>query len=288
MIDLKDVPYYNELLKMKKENMKVKRKGIKYATIIMLICIILSFKYSLFPLILGIVVSVLLNVIMHESKMPEYERFYYEKFFPEFLKLNGIYDLKFEDKQRGSHLLESSGLSSLTGGAIQQVGCFKRKSNAFKYFGYYEKIKRQRTKNGNSSTTTFDGFFFIKKLYNKPEFNLEIIGFKASKPNAINKKGYFGRVLVNNEKIILSKQSIKLLKELEHEYGKMFVSLNDNYLAVQFFKYGSCQFNRLYPYLKHGKYTENHFKIIDLSNRSEKIDYIMNQVLEDVSKTHLK
>lgn len=286
MVDLKDVPYYDELLKMKKENMKVKRKGLKYAAIIMLVCTLLSFKFSLFPFIFGIVISVLINVIMHESRMPEYEKFYYEKFFPELLKLNGIYDLEFVQSEKGSQIIRSSGLSGLTDGSIQQMGCFKRKSNAFKYFGYYEKIKRHRSKNRNSSTTTFDGFFFIKKLYNKPEFNFELIGFKATTPNAINKKGYFGRAFVNNQKVTLSETSVRLLKELESEYGKVFISLNDDYLGVQFFKFGSCQFNRLYPYLKNGKDEEDHFKIINLSNRNEKLVPIIDQLLADISKNN--
>lgn len=268
--------------------MKVKKIGFKFSVVFMSIFIVLSVLFTPSLIIFGIVLSVVSNAIILSTKVPEYSEFYYRKFFPELLKSNGIYDLKRIDNEIGAQMVRDSGLSRFTNGSIKKMNCFESGSHSFSHFGYYKKIKRHRSKNGNTSTTTFDGLFFIRKVPNNQSSNLKLVGFKTSKSSTLSNQYYSGKVFVNNKSITLSKESIKMLRELENEFGRLYISINNGYLAVQFLKFGTCQSYRLYPYLKHGKDTEDHFKIINLSNRIKDIDYIISKVLEDVSKTHFK
>lgn len=282
MTNLNEIAFYNELMELKRANMKVRNRALKRTACIMAPFIFLSLKFNLFFMVPGIVVSVLYNVIVRTLLLPDYEKFYYQKFFPELLNSLDIYDLKLVSDQQGSNFIRSSGLFGLSQGFIHQMGCFKRERNEFKYFGYYEKIKKERNSEDNSYSTTFEGTFFIKQLEKKSDISFKLIMFKAQKPNIFNKKGYTGKCFLNDEKFILSEKSVKLLKELQDEYGKVSISLHKKYLAVQFYKLRSCICFGLNPYLKKGEDTEDHFKIIELSNRDSKISYILFQVLEDI------
>lgn len=288
MINLTGTNFYNELLDLKRKNSNKRKKNLETSAFLFVLSFILSLKFSALICIITVVALFWCNLINYTSMIPNYESFYYLTFLPQLLNHVGIYDLGFVKEQEGYKRIRKSGLDLLTKGNIVQSTCFYKESNEFNYFGYYRKTKKVHQGKESRDVTTFDGYFFMKKIQEESLFDFRIVGFKPQDENILNKKGYSGKAFLNYEEFTLSDRAIDLLTGLQKEFGKIYLCLEDGYLAIQFLSFGTCTSYNLEPCLKKGVDTEDHFKIIELSKMDSKIAPIVNELLEDVSLSVLK
>lgn len=288
MINLKGNPFYDQLFDFKKANSNRRKKVWKNSALFLILAFILSFKFSSLVFIFTVVALLLVHLNDCASLIPKYQTYYFLTFFPELVKYMGIHDLKFIKEEQGEKLIRKSGLDLLTEGNVRQVDCFCKESNEFNYFGYYKKTKKVHQGKDTKYVTTFDGLFFIKEVKEDRPFDFRVVGFKPQDENIFNKKGYTGRAFLNYEEFQLSDRAIDLLTGLQKEFGKLYISFEDGYLAIQFLNLGTCYDYNLEPCLKRGEDTDDHFKIIELSKIDSKIAPIVNELLQDISVSVLK
>lgn len=278
MINLNEMKLYQDLIKLKKKNEKIKSKYDKYIIIGILILIALLSYVGVGAIIFFILIIVVFKTKNYAEVMPVYHKFYYETFFPDLLERVGISDMtkiEFSDSEK---LLRRSGLYNLEDGSMHSCTCFLRKNNEFNYFGCYKKT----VSSDDGVETTFDGTFFIKELQSPLYSDIIIKKFRLSDESVFNKKGYSGMVTINNKEIRLNDNCIKLLGELEKRYGKVYLLTKNNCLAIQFADFETCSNYRLNPYLENGQDTDNHFQFIELSMLEEEFSSLIQELLSEL------
>lgn len=288
MINLKGAQFYSQLMDLKRNN--TKKMSILYFNSILIIAlsIVLSCGRTFLISIFATLGLLFFCSIRYISMISDYEFYYYETFFPELLSSMGIYYLNFVPEKTGIEVIKKSGLNLLTEGNISQSTCFYSNNNYFNYFGYYKKTKEIKSGKHTSNVINFDGYFFVKELDEDYPFDFRIVDFKQQNESFFNKKGYTGKAFLNYKEVQLSSYSIEQLASLQKEFGRLYISIENSYLAIQFLELGKCAQYMLNPCLEKGKDSDDHFKIIELSKLDAKIAPIFNQVLEDVSKSYLK
>lgn len=278
VIKLKDVNNYEDLIKLKNKNTKIKSKSNLYIFLVLALAGILSFYVGAFLILSNWLFIFFFKVIYYLSICSHYKKYYYEKFYPELLEYIGIHDLMYIKDADGKKIIKKSGLNRLTSGGILSITCFHKSSNEFNYFGYY----KQTQGNEHHSETTFDGYFFIKETKDPLPFNLTIKCFGFSNTNLLNEKYFSGSVTLNGRDVKLSENCIKLLADLEQRFGRAFIVVNENCIAVQFHKLGTDSNYELMPYLENGVDTEDHFRIIELSNLEKEFSSIVDELLGEI------
>lgn len=278
MFNVGGVPGYKELFKMKQKNTAQNKKFNFSIFGFLIISILLMFYIGVTPFVFFIVFVSFAKLINGVSIYPKYESYYYNTFLPSVCNYMGVNDLSYVEREEGRYVINQSGLNCLTNGSVDLSTCFLRKENEFNYFGFYKKSETD----DDSTTITFDGFFFVKELNDPLYTTFKIKNFRTKKMSVLNKKGYSGKVVVNNKDVILNDKCIKLLGELENRYGRVYMVLGRNYLAIQFFGSNVCNKYKVNPYLENGIDAENHLRIIELSNMEKEFSSIVDELLGEI------
>lgn len=278
MFNVNGVPGYKELLKIKKSNTEQNKKFNFFIFGFLIISIILMFYIGVTPFVFFIVFTCFAKLISSVNIYPKYEDYYYNTFLPNVCSYMGVYDLSYIDNQECRYVVNQSGLNCLTDGSIDIETCFIKKDNEFNHFGFYRKSESD----DDGTTITFDGLFFVKELNDPLYTTFKIKNFRVKKISVLNKKGYSGKVIVNNKEVLLNDKCIKLLGELENRYGRVYMVLSKRYLAIQFFGSNVCNKYKVNPFLEKGVDTEDHLRIIELSNMEKDFSGIIEELLGEI------